>query len=149
MPKLVNSWTASVLLKLSKLQFAERQGERFLKLAAEARSHITEVSALETAAAIKRGGLLIDVREREEFLRGHIPNAVHLARGTLDLEIEKRAPDLGAEIVLYCGAGNRSALSADALQRMGYTNVKSLGGGLQAWIDAGLPTWRRRHPIED
>jgi phage shock protein E len=149
MPKLVNSWTASVLLKLGKLHSAEKQGERFRKLAEEARSQIAELSALETAAAIKRGALLIDVREREEFLRGHIPNAIHLARGTLELEIEKRAPDPVTEIVLYCGAGNRSALSAEALQRMGYNNVKSLAGGLQAWIDARFPTWRTRHPIED
>jgi len=104
---------------------------------------------LETAAAMKRGALVLDVREREEFLRGHIPNAIHLARGTLELEIEKRAPDPVTEIVTYCGAGNRSALSTDNLQRMGYTNVKSLAGGLQAWIDAGFPTWRRSHPIED
>ena len=149
MPRLVNSWAASVLLKLAKLQVAERHGGRFLRLADEARSRITEISALETAAAIKRGALVLDVREREEFLRGHIPNAAHLARGTLELEIEKRAPDSATEIVTYCGAGNRSALSTDNLQRMGYTNVKSLAGGLQAWIDAGFPTWRRSHPIED
>ena len=149
MPKLVNSWTASVLLKLAKLQIAETHCERFLKLAAEARSRITEISSAETAAAIRRGALLLDVRTREEFLRGHIPNALHLARGTLEFEVEKRAPDLRTEIVMYCGAGNRSALSADNLQRMGYTNVKSLAGGLQAWIDAGLPTWRGRHPIDD
>lgn len=138
-----------MLLKLGKLHFAERHGERFLKLAEEARSQITEISALETTAAIKRGALLIDVREREEFLRGHIPKAIHLARGTLELEIEKRAPDPAAEMVLYCGVGNRSALSAEALQRMGYNHVKSLAGGLQAWIDAQLPTWRMRQPIED
>jgi phage shock protein E len=149
MPKLVNSWAASVLLKLAKLQVAETHGERFLKLAREARSRITEISAAETAAAIKRGVLLLDVRERDEFLRGHIPNAVHLARGTLELEIEKRAPNSETEIVTYCGAGNRSALSADNLQRMGYTGVKSLAGGLQSWIDAGFPTWRGRHAIED
>ena len=149
MPRLVNSGAASVLLKLAKLQVAERHGERFLRLADEARSRITEVSASETAAAMKRAALVLDVRERQEFLRGHIPNAVHLARGTLELEIEKRAADPATEIVTYCGAGNRSALSTDNLQRMGYTNVKSLAGGLQAWIDAGFPTWRRSHPIED
>ena len=77
----------------------------------EARSRITEVSASETAAAMKRAALVLDVRERQEFLRGHIPNAVHLARGTLELEIEKRAADPATEIVTYCGAGNRSALS--------------------------------------
>ncbi|HEY5707142.1 MAG TPA: rhodanese-like domain-containing protein [Terrimicrobiaceae bacterium] len=149
MPKLVNSWAASVLLRLAKLQVAEKHGERFLKLAAEARSRITEISAAETAVAIKRGALLLDVRERDEYLRGHIPNAEHLARGTLELEIEKWAPDPETEIVTYCGAGNRSALAAENLQRMGYKNVRSLAGGLQAWVDAGLPTWRRSHPIED
>ena len=149
MPKLLNSWATSVLLKLAKLQVAERNGERFLKLASEARSKITEISAAETAAAIKRGALLLDVRERDEFLRGHIPKAAHLARGTLELEIEKRVPDLETEIVTYCGAGNRSALSAESLQRMGYKNVRSLAGGLQAWIDAGLPTWSGRHSVED
>ena len=89
------------------------------------------------------------MRERDEFLRGHIPNAAHLARGTLELEIEKRVPDLETEIVTYCGAGNRSALSAESLQRMGYKSVRSLAGGLQAWIDAGLPTWSGRHSVED
>ncbi len=137
------------MLKLAKLQIAETHGERFLKLAAEARSRITEISVTETAAAIKRGALLLDVRERHEFLRGHIPNALHLARGTLEFEIEKRVPNPKTEIVMYCGAGNRSALSADNLQRMGYTNVKTLAGGLQAWIDAGLPMWRRSHAIDD
>ncbi len=149
MPKLVNSWAASVLLKLARLQVAETHGERFLKLVSEARLRITEISAAETIAAIKRGALLLDVRERHEFLRGHIPNAVHLARGTLESEIEKRAVDPATEIVTYCAAGNRSALSADNLQRMGYTNVKSLAGGLQSWIDAGFPMWRRRQAIED
>ena len=149
MPKLVSSWAASVLHKLARLQVSETHGERFLKLAEEARSRIKEISAAETAVAIKRGALLLDVRERDEFLRGHIPNAVHLARGTLELEIERRVPDPETEIVTYCGAGNRSALSAESLQRMGYTDVKSLAGGLQGWVDGGFPTWRRTHYIED
>ena len=149
MPKLVNSWATSVLLKLTRLQIAEKRSQRFLKLAAEARSRIAEISVEETVAAIKRAVLVLDVRERDEFWRGHIPNAKHLARGTLELEIEKRAPDPATEIVIYCGAGNRAALSADNLQRMGYKNVRSLGGGLQAWIGAGLPVWRGGYPIED
>ena len=149
MPRLVNSWTASALLKFARLEVAEKRGERFLRLAAEARSRIREISASEVSAAINRGALVLDVREREEFLRGHIPKAAHLARGTLELEIEKRVPDPATEILLYCGAGNRSALSADNLQRMGYTNVKTLAGGLEAWIDAGFPTWRRSQPVED
>jgi phage shock protein E len=149
MPKLVNSWAASALLKLAKFQIAEKHGKRFLELTNEARSRITEICAAEAAAAIKRGALLLDVRERTEFLRGHIPNAVHLARGTLELQIEKRASDPGTEIVTYCGAGRRSALAADSLQRMGYTNVKSLAGGLHAWIDAGFPTHGANRSIED
>ena len=149
MPKLVNSWATSVLLKLARLQVAEKRSQRFLKLAAQARSRITEVSVEETVAAIKRGALVIDVRERDEFWRGHIPNARHLARGTLELEIEKRAPDPATEMIIYCGAGHRAALSADNLQRMGYRNVRSLAGGLQGWIGAGLPAWRGGHLIED
>ena len=149
MPKLVNSWATSVLLKLTRLQVAEKRSQRFLKLAAEARSRIAEISVDETVAAIKRAVLVLDVRERDEFWRGHIPNAKHLARGTLELEIEKRAPDPATEIVIYCGAGNRAALSADNLQRMGYKNVRSLAGGLQAWIGAGLPVSRGGDPIED
>ena len=149
MPKLVNSWATSVLLKLARLQVAEKRSQRFLKLAAEARARITEVSVEETVAAIKRGALVIDVRERDEFWRGHIPNARHLARGTLELEIEKRAPDPATEMIIYCGAGHRAALSVDNLQRMGYKNVRSLAGGLQGWIRAGLPAWRGGYPIED
>jgi phage shock protein E len=149
MPKLVNSWATSVLLKLTRLQVAEKRSQRFLKLAAEARSRIAEVSIEETLAAIKRAALVLDVRERDEFWHGHIPNARHLARGTLELEIEKRVPDPTTEIVIDCGAGNRAALSAENLQRMGYKNVRSLAGGLQAWINAGLPVFRRGDPIED
>ena len=149
MPRLVNTWAASALLKFARLEVAEKRGERFLKLAAEARSRITEIPASEFSAEIKRGALVLDVREREEFLRGHIPHAAHLARGTLELEIEKRAPDPATEILLYCGAGNRSALSADNLQRMGYSNVKTLAGGLQGWLDAGFPSWRTSQSVED
>ena len=118
MPRLVNTWAASALLKFARLEVAEKRGERFLKLAAEARSRITEIPASEFSAEIKRGALVLDVREREEFLRGHIPHAAHLARGTL-------------------------------LQRMGYSNVKTLAGGLQGWLDAGFPSWRTSQPVED
>ncbi len=149
MQKFVNSWAASALLKLAKFQFAEKHGKRFLKLTSEAQSRITEISAAEAAEAIQRGAPLVDVRERAEFMRGHIPSALHLARGTLELQIEKRISDPGTEIVTYCGSGRRSALAADSLQRMGYTNVKSLAGGLHAWIDAGFPTLGESHRIED
>ena len=89
MPKLVDSWATSVLLKLARLQVAEKRSQRFLKLAAEARSRIREVSIEETVAAIKRGALVIDVRERDEFWRGHIPNARHLASRLLKCAVRK------------------------------------------------------------
>lgn len=89
------------------------------------------------------------MRERDEFWRAYIPHARHLARGTLELEIEKHAPNPATEIVIYCGAGNRSALSTDNLQCMGYKNVRSLAGGLQAWIEARLPVSRGGYPIEE
>ncbi len=119
MSGLVNSWVASAMLRFGRYQVAEKRGERFLKLAAEARSRIMEISPLEAVAAIRRGARVFDVREKEEFLRGHLPNAAHLGRGTLELEIEQRVPNVAAEIVVYCGGGNRSALSAENLQRMG------------------------------
>jgi len=149
MPKLVNSWAASALLKLAKVPGPESRGERFLKLASEARSHITEIAPREVAGALKRGAALIDVREREEYRRAHIPRAAHLARGTIELEIERRAPDPGVELIIYCGGGDRSALVAENLQRMGYTAVRSLAGGFRAWLDAGFPATRTQPLVED
>lgn len=149
MKRLVNSWAASVLLKLAKLQVAENRGERFLKLAADARSRIVEISPHDTVTAHRRGAVLIDVREKVEFQRGHIPGAINLPRGMVELEIENRAPDVGVEIIVYCGGGNRSALVADNLQRMGYAGVKSIAGGFQSWLDAGYPAWQNSQIIED
>mgnify|MGYP000931107988 CR=1 FL=1 len=76
---------------------------------------------------------------RQQFLDAHIPGAIHLGKGILERDIEKHIPDTDAEIVLYCGGGYRSALAADNLQKMGYTNVKSMNGGFRGWKDAGLP----------
>jgi rhodanese-related sulfurtransferase len=83
--------------------------------------------------------LLIDVREDNEWSKGHLPNAVHLGRGIIERDIEQRIPDTGAKLVLYCGGGFRSALVAENLQKMGYTNVESMDGGWKGWLDAGLP----------
>jgi rhodanese-related sulfurtransferase len=137
------------LLKLIRLPGAAAPGERFLKLAAEARRHIREISPGEAFEAARQGAVLIDVREREEFRRGHIPRAIHLARGTIELQIEKRAPDPSVEIITYCAGGNRSALVAENLQRMGYFNIKSIAGGFRAWLEAGLPAHRESQLIED
>jgi len=113
---------------------------RFDRLAAEAASHVREVSAAEARQEQRSGALLIDVRETEEFVREHARDAVHLSRGVLEMKIESMAPEADIPIVCYCGGGKRSALAAESLQRMGYTNVASLAGGFKAWKNAGLPT---------
>jgi len=127
-----------------RLRWSVRQTkrERFLKYAAEARGRVVEISPQELVLAARSGALVIDVRERGEFSLRHIPDAEQFGRGVLDLEIEKIAPDPAAPIVCYCNGGNRSAIAADTLQRMGYTNVRTLRGGLAAWVAAGLPTAR-------
>ena len=80
---------------------------------------------------------LVDVREDEEWQQGHIPGAIHIGKGVIERDVEKKIPDPNAEIVLYCGGGYRSVLAADALQRMGYTNVTSMTGGYRGWVGAG------------
>lgn len=113
---------------------------RFQKLVQEAKTHISEITPADAAAAVQKGAMLIDVREKEDWDSAHIPQAVHLSRGILELEIEEKAPALETPIVCHCGGGSRSALAAESLQKMGYTNVKSLAGGFRAWKQAGLPT---------
>ena len=111
---------------------------RFQKLAADAKSRIREISPAEASQRHQEGALLIDVREDEEFAKEHAQGAVHLSRGVIELKIEDVAPDMATPIICYCGGGSRSALVADNLQRMGYTNVASLAGGFKAWKDEGL-----------
>jgi len=117
---------------------------RFEKLCEEARANVKEVSAEDVAARIARGErfALVDVREESEFAAGHIEGARHLGRGVLERDIEKAFADPGADIVLYCGGGYRSALAAESLQKMGYTNVASMAGGWRGWLAKGLPTAR-------
>jgi rhodanese-related sulfurtransferase len=116
------------------------QNPRFEKLAAEALGHVREVSPTEAHQQQRAGALLVDVREADEFARGHAEGSVHLSRGVLELKIEQVAPDAQTPIVCYCGGGKRSALAAESLARMGYSNVASLEGGFKAWRDADLPT---------
>jgi len=112
--------------------------ERFAKLAADAKTRIREVSPAEARDIAARGGLLIDIRETEDFAKAHAAGAIHLSKGVLEMKIEETAPNLAKPIVCYCGGGNRSALAADNLQKMGYTNVASLTGGFKAWKELGL-----------
>lgn len=112
---------------------------RFLKLAEDARKRVTEVTIDDVKPRIDRGERfnLVDVREESEWAAGHLPGAIHMGRGIIERDIEKRFPDTGTELVLYCGGGYRSALVAQSLQKMGYTNVKSMDGGFRGWKEKG------------
>lgn len=114
--------------------------QRFLNLINEKRHHIRELPPEEVQSRItNKDALLIDTREDHEWERGHIPGATHLSKGLIERDIEKLAPDLDKEIILYCGGGYRSVLAADSLKQMGYTNVRSMIGGWKAWLVRGLP----------
>jgi rhodanese-related sulfurtransferase len=117
-----------------------KHSEGFLRLVNEARARVREVSTEEARHGQERGARLIDVREDNEWERGHIPGAEHLGKGVIERDIEKEIPDTNAEVILYCGGGYRSVLAADALQKMGYTNVASMAGGWRAWCEEGRPT---------
>jgi rhodanese-related sulfurtransferase len=118
---------------------AEHTG--FEKLVAEARKKITEISPTEAAARSKSGdAVIVDVREKDEWDEEHIPDAIHMSRGTIELDIEEKVPDTNAMIICHCGGGGRSALAAESLQKMGYKNVRSMAGGFKAWKAIGLPT---------
>jgi rhodanese-related sulfurtransferase len=115
-------------------------GPRFEKLCSEAKSRIHEISAPDAAAARLQGAELFDVREASDFEKEHAAGAVHLSKAVIEMKIEQYVPNPTSPIVCYCGGGNRSALVADNLQKMGYENVRSLAGGFKAWKEAGLPT---------
>ena len=120
---------------------AVQHSVRFLKLVQEAKKHVKEVTVDQVKTKLDHGEKfqLVDVREESEWARDHVPGAVHLGKGILERDVEERVPDTGAEIVLYCGGGYRSALAADNLQKMGYTNVKSMDGGIRGWREKGYP----------
>ena len=113
----------------------------FLRLVESARARIREVS-IDDVRAMQQAAEdfnLLDVREQDEWGRGHLPGARHLGKGIIERDIEKAVPDPDADIVLYCGGGFRSALAADALQKMGYRNVHSMDGGWRRWCELGYP----------
>ncbi len=114
---------------------------RFLEIVDDAKSRIqqNDVQAVKAMLDTERRFYLVDVREDSEWNAGHLPRAIHLGKGIVERDIETAIPDLDAEIVLYCGGGYRSALAADHLQQMGYTNVWSMDGGIRLWREAGYP----------
>ncbi len=113
----------------------------FLNLVNDAKTRIHELNVAETRARLAANpqALLIDVREDHEWQPAHAAHAHHMGRGIIERDIEQRAPDHATELILYCGGGYRSALAADNLQRMGYTNVHSMAGGWKAWQESGAP----------
>jgi len=115
---------------------------RFLALVNDAKKRVKETNVADMKGRMDAGEkiVLVDVREESEWAQGHLPGAIHLGKGIIERDIEQRVPDTNAKIVLYCGGGFRSALTADNLQKMGYTNVESMDGGWKGWIGAGLPT---------
>ena len=113
---------------------------RFLNIVNDAKSRVKQTSIHDVKTKLDRGErfMLVDVREESEFAKDHLPGAVHMGKGVIERDIELRVPDLNTPMVLYCGGGFRSALAADNLQRMGYTNVISMDGGYREWKEAGL-----------
>jgi rhodanese-related sulfurtransferase len=119
-----------------------KHSEGFLKLADDAKTRVREVTVADARVRLDSGDTvhLVDVREDNEWQAGRAAGARHMGRGVIERDIEQEFPDKHAELILYCGGGYRSALAADNLQRMGYTNVFSMAGGWKAWKDAGAPT---------
>lgn len=114
----------------------------FLAIVNDAKSRVRETTVAVVGARVLKGEEFhfVDVREDEEWKAGHAKGAIHLGKGVIERDIESTIPDKSAEMILYCGGGFRSALAADALQKMGYQCVISMDGGFREWKDAGLPT---------
>jgi rhodanese-related sulfurtransferase len=121
---------------------SKQHSPRFLKIVDETRPRVQETNVDEVKRRMDRGDrnfVLVDVREESEWDKGHLPGAIHLGKGVIERDIETKVPDTSQELILYCGGGFRSALAADNLQRMGYTNVKSMDGGWRGWTEKNLP----------
>jgi rhodanese-related sulfurtransferase len=118
-----------------------KHAPRFLKIVEDAKTRIRELTTQDVQAKLARHDRfhLVDVREDDEWAAGHLPRAIHLGKGIIERDVEQAIPDTQSEIILYCGGGYRSALTADSLQKMGYQNVWSMDGGFRAWREAGLP----------
>jgi len=114
---------------------------RFLKIVDDAKTRIRETTVDDIKARMDRGEkfVLVDVREESEYQKDHLPGAVHMGKGVIERDVEHKFPDLTTALVLYCGGGFRSALAADNLQKMGYSNVISMDGGVRGWREKGYP----------
>src|SRR5881275_2280129 len=114
---------------------------QFLKLVNEAKKQVKETNVADVKRRMDSGEkfLLVDVREDNEWEKGHVPEAVHMGRGVIERDIETQVPETSTKMILYCGGGFRSALVADNLQKMGYTNVFSMDGGIRDWRERKYP----------
>jgi rhodanese-related sulfurtransferase len=115
---------------------------KFLSLVNDAKKRVKETNVQDVKRRLDAGEkfALVDVREESEWAAGHLPGAIHLGKGIIERDIEAQVPATDTKLVLYCGGGFRSALTADNLQKMGYTNVQSMDGGWKGWLSAGYPT---------
>ncbi len=120
----------------------KQHSPQFLKITSEAAARVRHCTVDDVKLKMddKEDFVLIDVREESEYAAGKIPGAVHLSKGVIERDIEKRFPEPNTPLILYCGGGFRSAMAADNLQKMGYTNVTSMDGGWSAWNEARFPT---------
>jgi rhodanese-related sulfurtransferase len=120
---------------------AHQHTPRFLAIVDDAKTRIKELTVDQVKAKLdcKERFYLVDVREESEWAKDHLPGATHLGKGIIERDVEQRIPDTAAEIILYCGGGFRSALAADNLQKMGYSNVWSMDGGIRDWRTKGYP----------
>ena len=120
---------------------AHQHPPRFLKIVDDAKTRVRATNVNEVKSKLDHGEkfVLVDVREESEFAKDHLPGAIHLGKGVIERDIEARVPKLDTPLALYCGGGFRSALAADNLQKMGYTNVISMGGGIREWREKGYP----------
>jgi rhodanese-related sulfurtransferase len=114
---------------------------RFLGLVNDAKRRVKETNVADVKRRMDAGEkfVLVDVREESEWAKGHLPGAIYLGKGIIERDVEARVPDTLAKMICYCGGGFRSALVADNLQKMGYTNVESMDGGWKGWLAAGYP----------
>lgn len=120
---------------------AQQHPPRFLRIVDDAKKRVRETN-VDTVKKRMDGGdkfVLVDVREESEYAKDHLPGAIHLGKGVIERDIEARVPELNTEMILYCGGGFRSALAADNLQKMGYTNVISMDGGIRDWREKNYP----------
>jgi rhodanese-related sulfurtransferase len=123
------------------IEVVMKHSPEFLKIVADAKKRVPEADFRDVKVWLdnRERLFLVDVREESEWAQGHLPGAIHLSKGIIERDVEQAFPDKQSRLVLYCGGGFRSALAADNLQKMGYTEVISMDGGWRAWKDAGFP----------